>query len=78
MGISDYKTKDVPVSIIIITITHQNEDAWRGNIFSAQSISTTNAEMKNYFQLVQCVYISNMYQSSDQSALLLTSSTPKW
>ena len=52
------------MSIIIITITHQNGDAWRG-IFSARSISTTNAEMKNYFQLVQCVYISNMYQTSD-------------
>ena len=64
MSISDYKIKDVPVSIIIITITHQNGDAWRG-IFSVQSISTTNAEMKNYFQLVQCVYISNLYQTSD-------------
>ena len=30
MSISDYKIKDVPVSIIIITITHQNGDAWQG------------------------------------------------
>ena len=54
------------MSIIIITITHQNGDAWWG-IFSALSISTTNAEVKNYFQLVKSANISNMYQTSDYS-----------
>ena len=36
-------------------------------VFSAQSISTTNAEVKNYFQLVKSANISNMYQTSDYS-----------
>ena len=44
-------------------------------VFSAQSISTTNAEVKNYFQLVKSADISNMYQTSDKSAPLLTSCT---
>ena len=34
-------------------------------VFSALSISTTNAEVKNYFQLVKSANISNMYQTSD-------------
>ena len=36
-------------------------------VFSALSISTTNAEVKNYFQLVKSANISNMYQTSDYS-----------
>ena len=49
-------------------------------VFSALSISTTNAEVKNYFQLVKSANISNMYQTSDNShaAPLLTSCTTKW